>query len=218
MKGLGALFFAVGLASAASINQNAQISQSESVASQTSSGVQSESTASVFSNSSDTFFGSQGSQGSQGQVSSADSSFDPASLDLSNVGGVNLGQIDFSDQSSVTAAILSMLNLVCAGDLFDTSNILDLGFNDEMEMLLELVQLMQLEQLGFLDVSDIQSLLGLGFGSSFSSGSDSNVFNLGTWKGPPRQLSKKSVPEYILTLSRFLQAGCLRSQKDHEAN
>lgn len=176
MRGFGALILTAGLASAVSIDSNARASQAAPVAEQASSSGQAGSIAGIFNNSSATV---SGSQSSQSQVSSADSSFDPSSLDLGNVGGVNLGDINFSDQSSVASAILSMLNALCLGNIFDTSSILDLGVNDEMEMFLELVQLMQLEQLGFLNVSDIQSLLGSGFDSSLFSGSSSNVFDLG---------------------------------------
>jgi hypothetical protein len=170
MKGFGAIVFTAGLVSAVRINSNAQSSQAAAVAEQASSNGQAESIANIF-NSSASLNGSQ--------INSVDPNFDPANLDLSNVGGVNLGQVDFSDQNSVASAILSMLNVLCAGNLFNINSIMSLGANNDLEMFLELVQLMQLEQLGFLNGFDIQSLLGSGFGSSLFGGSNSNAFNLG---------------------------------------
>ncbi|OIW31953.1 hypothetical protein CONLIGDRAFT_246282 [Coniochaeta ligniaria NRRL 30616] len=175
MKGLGALVLTAGLVSAVTINPNVQNSvQASPVVGQASSNGQAESIANIF-NSSASLNGSQ--------INSADPNFDPANLNLSNLGGLNLGQVDFSNQNSVAAAILSMLNVLCAGNLFDVNSILNLGVNNDLELFLELVQLMQLEQLGFLNVFDVQSLLGSGFGSGVGSGfgsSNSNLFNLGT--------------------------------------
>jgi hypothetical protein len=166
MKSLTTLAFTAGLVSAVSISPSPIVSEASA-----GSNGQAASIADLF-NSSVSLNGSQ--------INSADPNFDPASLDLSSIGGVNLGQIDFSNQNSIASAILSMLNVLCAGNLFDVNSILNLGVNNDLELFLELVQLMQLEQLGFLNVVDIQSLLGSGFGSSVFSVSNSNVFNLGT--------------------------------------
>ncbi|KAJ9162235.1 hypothetical protein NKR19_g1475 [Coniochaeta hoffmannii] len=174
MKSLSALVLTAGLVSAVSVAPSP-------VANEASSNGQAESIANIFNS-------SVGLNGSQ--IDSASPNFDPASLNLNNLGGVNLGQVDFSNQDSIASAILSMLNVLCAGNLFDVNSILDLGLNNDLELFLELVQLMQLEQLGFLNVFDIQSLLGSGFGSGFSSGfgsslvgtSNSNAFNLGFFK------------------------------------
>jgi hypothetical protein len=170
MKGLAAVFLTAGLVSAVSVNPSVQTSVEASQAEDNAANAQG-----ISVNGSAVLNGSQ--------INSADPNFDPASLDLSNLGGVNLGQIDFSDQNSVASGILSMLNILCAGNLFDVNSILDLGVNNDLQLFLELVQLMQLEQLGFLNVFDIQSLLGSGFGggfgSGFGSGVNSNLFNVG---------------------------------------
>ncbi|KAB5572013.1 hypothetical protein GE09DRAFT_652139 [Coniochaeta sp. 2T2.1] len=176
MKGLGALALTAGLVSAVTINPNVQTSvQAAPAVNEASGNAQAESITNIF-NSSVNLNGSQ--------ISASDPNFDPASLNLNNLGGVNLGQIDFSDQNSVASGILSMLNVLCAGNLFDTNSILNLGQNSDLELFLELVQLMQLEQLGFLNVFDVQSLLGSGFGAGFGSqfGGNSNIFNLGFFK------------------------------------
>jgi len=204
MKSLSALVLTAGLVSAVSVAPSP-------VANEASSNGQAESIANIFNS-------SVGLNGSQ--IDSASPNFDPASLNLNNLGGVNLGQVDFSNQDSIASAILSMLNVLCAGNLFDVNSILDLGLNNDLELFLELVQLMQLEQLGFLNVFDIQSLLGSGFGSGFSSGfgsslvgtSNSNAFNLGTSSPGPLY----SIASSILTRRRLLQARCLRAQEDDE--
>ncbi|KAB5572459.1 hypothetical protein GE09DRAFT_672709 [Coniochaeta sp. 2T2.1] len=211
MKGLGALALTAGLVSAVTINPNVQTSvQAAPAVNEASSNSQAESIANIF-NSSAGFNGSQ--------FSASDPNFDPASLNLNNLGGVNLGQIDFSDQNSVASGILSMLNVLCAGNLFDLNSILNLGQNNDLELFLELVQLMQLEQLGFLNVFDVQSLLGSGFGAGFGSqfGGNSNIFNLGRRKNAAMPSSQPS-GKHKLTTTRLLQACRLRAQEDHEAD
>lgn len=183
MKALGALVLTAGLVSAVTITPNVQNSvQVAPSINQANSVGQADSISNIF-NSSASFNGSG--------LNSADSNFDPASLNLNNLGGLNLGQVDFSDQNSVASAILSMLNVLCAGNLFDVNSILNLGSNNELEMFLELVQLMQLEQLGFLNVFDIQSLLNSSFNSGIGSGfgGNSNLFNLGEQTNRPGPLA-----------------------------
>lgn len=174
MKSLGTVLLAVGLVSAVTVSPGVQTSVQAAPAveegqnvtvGQSSDNGQAQSIGSIF-NSSASLNGSQ--------VSVADPSFDPANFNLSDL-GVNVGQIDFSDPNSVASVILSMLNVLCIGNLFDVNTIVNLGVNNELQMFLELAQLMQLEQLGFLNVLDVQELLGVGFVPSVSSA----VFDIG---------------------------------------
>jgi len=173
MKRLTTLVFTAGLVSAVTVTPNIENSFEAAPSANQASSNGAESIANIFNSSASALNGSQ--------INSADSNFDPASLNLGNLGDINLGQVDFSDQNSVASAILSMLNVLCAGNLFDVNSILNLGLNNDLEMFLELVQLMQLEQLGFLNVFDVQSLLSSGFNSGFGSGfgGNNNLFNLG---------------------------------------
>ena len=207
MKGLSILALTAGLVSAITISPNVQTSVLGAApvneASRNAAG-QAGSIANTF-NSSASFNGSQ--------LGVSDPNFDPASLNLQNLGSVNLGQIDFSDQNSVASGILSMLNVLCAGNLFDLNSILNLGQNNELELFLELVQLMQLEQLGFLNVFDVQALLGSGFGAGFGSGfgGNSNIFNIG-------MRNPNKFCEHELMATRLLQTCRLRTQEDYEAD
>lgn len=180
MKYIGAIVLTAGLVSAVSINPSVQTSveaapsvveggQNVNIGDPNSNGANS--LANIF----------NGTAINGSQLNSADPNFDPANLNLGDSlgSGLNLGQIDFSDPNSIGSAILSMMNLLCAGNLFSLDNILNLGQNNELELFLQLLQLMQLEQLGFLNQFQVLSLISSGFGNSNQNIQNDQLFNIG---------------------------------------
>jgi hypothetical protein len=170
MKCGSALFLAAGLASAAVINPNVQNSVQAAGINEANVNAQGQSLSNLFNSSSV----------NSSNINIGDANFDPASLGLGNVAGVNLGQLDFSNQNDIAAAILAMMNALCLGNLFNQNSILALGQNNDLALLLELAQLMQLEQLGFINLFDVQSLLASAFlGNNNNNNFGNNALNLG---------------------------------------
>lgn len=112
------------------------------------------------------------------------SSLDLGGLGNLDIGGLNLGSIDLSNNDDVANAILELLGGWCLGNIFSLSSLLSLGSNSDVMMLIEIAELAQLEQLGFLNVGDIQSL--------FSSGSLDSGFNVGVFKRAIEERKKVS--------------------------
>jgi len=101
--------------------------------------------------------------------------FNLGDLNLSDlqVGGLNLGNLDLTNQNVVAEAILAMLRNFCLGNALDLNAILNLGIDNELDLLFQLAQLQQFAQLGFLDLFGIQQL--------FNRGLILNGFNLGEY-------------------------------------
>ena len=110
-------------------------------------------------------------------VDEAQNNANNMNLDGVNIDGLNLGSVDLSNQQDVIAAILLMMNNLNLGGFFNFNSLFSLGFNNNLQLFLQLAQLMQLQQLGFLTVFDVQNLVRGGFGVGGFNGL--NAFNFG---------------------------------------
>ncbi|KAK3323419.1 hypothetical protein B0T19DRAFT_442924 [Cercophora scortea] len=91
-----------------------------------------------------------------------------------NLNGIDLSNLDFSNQNDVAQAILALLGGLCLSNVLDLNGILSLGLSGDLELFQELVQLVQLQQLGFLNNGGASAL--------FSSGLIGGNFNIGLFK------------------------------------
>ncbi|KAK3688595.1 hypothetical protein B0T22DRAFT_158751 [Podospora appendiculata] len=91
-----------------------------------------------------------------------------------NLNGLDLNNLNFSNQNDVARAILALLSGLCLGNVLDLNGILALGLSGDLELFQELVQLVQLQQLGFLNNGGASAL--------FNSGLSGGNFNIGLFK------------------------------------
>jgi len=97
-----------------------------------------------------------------------------------DIDGLNLGSVDLADQDAIARAILQMLNGLCLSGnnaLNNLDSVLGLGFDDDLDLFLQLAQLAQLQQLGFLGNGGVRNLFNSGFVGGVGGG-----FNLGVFK------------------------------------
>ena len=96
-----------------------------------------------------------------------------------DIDGLNLGSVDLADQDAIARAILQMLNGLCLSGnnaLNNLDSVLGLGFDDDLDLFLQLAQLAQLQQLGSLGNGGVRNLFNSGFVGGVGGG-----FNLGEY-------------------------------------
>lgn len=83
---------------------------------------------------------------------------------------------DFNNQDDLLTGIEALASGFGVGNAFDQNDLFDLGQDDELELLLEMLQLQQLLQFGQIDIGGIQDLINnnLGNFNSFNSGFGGN--------------------------------------------
>jgi hypothetical protein len=122
------------------------------------------------------------------QLSGFDSSlYNLGNLQNLNIGGLSLGSFDLSNSNDLESILLQLGGGLCLGNVFSQSSLESLSLVEELEMLQMMAQLYELLQLGFLNLSEVQSLFLGGF-NQFGS----NSLNLGILRRSRDELVKVS--------------------------
>jgi hypothetical protein len=86
------------------------------------------------------------------------SGLDLGDLQISEIDGLNLGNIDFSNNDEMIEAISQLLNGLCLGNVFSQSSLGGMQSDSLQDLLIEIAEMWELLELGFTNLGDVQNM------------------------------------------------------------